>query len=214
MSSSSLTSSPLSPPTALASASSSPSPFLSAASTPNPAGSSISITPSPLAVGQGYLPKVSFDTFENPAAPIFSFTLQAKSEGYRRNRNTRVFLCAASPDESGTEALDWAIESLVQEGDELIVFRGFDTEELGTQQRDSSCCGFKLTRNDTVKDHDAVREDAKELMRQIKAKNIEYDADRKVCRSVFALRVSLADLMLLAFHHCGIHCGKSYRKYR
>lgn len=80
---------------------------------------------------QGYLPKVSFDTFENPAAPMFSFTLQVKSDGYRRNRQTRVFLCAASPDESGSEALDWTIESLVQDGDELIVFRGFDADELG-----------------------------------------------------------------------------------
>lgn len=81
----------------------------------------------------GYLPKVSFDTFENSnsTAPMFSFTLQVKSDGYRRNRSTRVFLCAASQDESGQEALDWVMESLVQDSDELIVFRGFDTDELG-----------------------------------------------------------------------------------
>lgn len=47
---------------------------------------------------------------------------------------TRVFLCAASPDESGTEALDWCLESLVQDGDELVVLRGFDPEVLGTIQ--------------------------------------------------------------------------------
>lgn len=81
----------------------------------------------------GYTPKVSFDTFENPDAPMFSFTLRASSELYTRNRATRVFLCAASADESGTEALDWVMESLVQDGDELIVFRGFDTEVLGTR---------------------------------------------------------------------------------
>ena len=62
---------------------------------------------------------------------MFSFTLQVKSDGYRRNRNTRVFLCAASQDESGQEALDWVMESFVQDGDELIVFRGFDADELG-----------------------------------------------------------------------------------
>lgn len=81
---------------------------------------------------RNYLPKVSFDTFENSAASMFSFTLQVKSEGYRRNRSTRVFLCAASPDESGNEALGWVMESLVQDGDELIVFRGLDADELGT----------------------------------------------------------------------------------
>lgn len=68
---------------------------------------------------------------------MFSYTLQVKSEGYRRNRSTRVFLCAASPDESGSEALEWCMESLVQDCDELIVFRGVDTEELGTSSRPS-----------------------------------------------------------------------------
>lgn len=42
-----------------------------------------------------------------------------------------MFLCAASGDESGMEALDWTLETLVQHGDELIVVRGFDLEDLG-----------------------------------------------------------------------------------
>ena len=43
-----------------------------------------------------------------------------------------MFLCAASADESGVEALDWTLDCLVQDDDELIVVRGFDVEELGT----------------------------------------------------------------------------------
>jgi hypothetical protein len=82
----------------------------------------------------GYTPKVSFDTFENPAASMFSFTLSAESVGYARTPQTRVFLCAASPDESGRQALDWALDSLVQDGDELVVFRGFDEEDLGVSR--------------------------------------------------------------------------------
>ncbi|KAF8752222.1 Universal stress protein family [Rhizoctonia solani] len=102
--------------------------------------------------------KVSFDTFENPSdAALDSFTLQASSEGYRRTRNTRVFLCAASGDESGMEALDWTLESLVQHGDELIVVRGFDLEDLEKQL------------------HEEVREEAKELMKNILAKNLEHE---------------------------------------
>lgn len=99
-----------------------------------PVGQPLSATTtgtSTASTSRAYLPKVSFDTFENPAAPMFSYTLQVKSDGYRRNRNTRVFLCAASQDESGVEALDWVMEGLVQDGDELIVFRGFDADELG-----------------------------------------------------------------------------------
>jgi hypothetical protein len=33
----------------------------------------------------------------------------------------------------------------------------------------------------TDKGHEACREDARELMRQIQEKNVEYDAERKVC---------------------------------
>ena len=86
---------------------------------------------SPVPATPGYTPKVSFDTFENQSASMFSYTLRVKSEGYRRTRSTRVFLCAASPDESGREALDWTLEALVQDGDELIVFRGVDEYVLG-----------------------------------------------------------------------------------
>ncbi|KAJ8502514.1 hypothetical protein ONZ45_g11684 [Pleurotus djamor] len=117
--------------------------------------------PSPSIAAQGYTPKVSFDTFENPVASMFSFTLQVKSEGYKRTRSTRVFLCASSPDESGREALDWALESLVQDGDELIVCRGVDEDVL-------------------EKDHDVVREEAREFMRLIQEKSFEGDPDRKL----------------------------------
>lgn len=101
-----------------------------------PGTSSSMLSPNPQSIAsavasQGYTPKVSFDTFENSAASMFSYTLHVHSDGYARNRSTRVFLCAASPDESGSEALEWALECLVQDGDELIVFRGIDQEELG-----------------------------------------------------------------------------------
>ncbi|KAJ7133652.1 hypothetical protein C8R43DRAFT_825064, partial [Mycena crocata] len=36
--------------------------------------------------------------------------------------------CAAGPDESGKEALDWSLEALVQDGDELIACRGVDED--------------------------------------------------------------------------------------
>jgi len=72
-----------------------------------------------------------------------------------------VFLCASSPDESGREALDWALESLVQDGDELIVCRGVDQEEL-------------------EKDHDIIRDEAREFMRVIQEKSLDYDPDRKL----------------------------------
>ena len=139
----------------------------------------------------GYTPKVSFDTFENQSASMFSFTLQVKTDAYRRTRSTRVFLCAASPDETGREALDWCLEALVQDGDELIVFRGVDEDVLGTHPVKSRPCARMLTNPHTEKDHDLVREEARELMRSIQSKSVEYDPDRKV---------SLSSLPLLPAH--------------
>ncbi|EIW53300.1 uncharacterized protein TRAVEDRAFT_23694 [Trametes versicolor FP-101664 SS1] len=117
---------------------------------------------SPLIAAQGYTPKVSFDTLENPQASMFSYTLHVQSEGYARMRSTRVFLCASSPDESGRQALDWCLESLVQDGDELVVFRGVDPDDFADN------------------DHDQYREDARGLMHQIQEKCVEYDAERKL----------------------------------
>jgi hypothetical protein len=50
---------------------------------------------------------------------------------------------------------------LVQDGDEVIIFRGVDEEVL-------------------EKDHDILRDDAREFMRVIQAKSAEADPDRKV----------------------------------
>jgi len=92
---------------------------------------------------------------------MFSFTLQVKSDGYERSPSTRVFLCASSPDDSGRQALDWTIESLVQDGDELIIFRGIDQDDL-------------------ERDHDLVREEARDLLLKIQDKCVEVDPDRKL----------------------------------
>ncbi|KAH9897343.1 uncharacterized protein BXZ73DRAFT_85811, partial [Epithele typhae] len=116
----------------------------------------------PLVAAQGYTHKVSFDTLENPQASMFSYTLHVQSEGYARTRSTRIFLCASSPDESGTQALEWCLDGLVQDGDELVVFRGIDSDDFAD------------------KDHDLYRDDARELMRSIQEKCVEYDPDRKL----------------------------------
>lgn len=105
--------------------------FLASGSPSAPQSPRIVNAPLPAVVAQGYTPKVGFDTFEDPQASMFSYTLHVQSEGYARTKGTRVFLCASSPDESGNQALDWALESLVQDGDEFVVFRGADDGDLG-----------------------------------------------------------------------------------
>ena len=111
---------------------------------------------------------------------MFSFTLQAKSDGYERTPSTRVFLCASSPDDSGSQALDWTIESLVQDGDELLVFRGIDQDDLGRVPVYPRTVPRKMKLLSTDRDHDLVRDDARELLQRIQAKCVEVEPDRKV----------------------------------
>lgn len=182
-------------------ASPSPAPARSLSHTPVPslhahswspvAGShSHSHSPSPAVVQQGYTPKVGFDTFENPQASMFSYTLHVQNEGYARTKQTRVFLCAASPDESGSQALDWVLENLVQDGDELVVFRGADSDDLGASSF-TSPKDMGLITAYIDKEQDIYRDEARELMRQVQDKCSEHDANRKV-----SLRVSLAVVSL------------------
>jgi len=141
---------------------------------------------------------------------MFSFTLRVKSEGYKRVRSTRVFLCAASPDECGTEALDWCLQSLVQDGDELIVFRGVEQEELGGFRG----FGFLISMLTGIdKDHNILRVEARELMRTVQEKSYNFDPNRKVILKkyphptssdrVFAILTALASI--------GIYPGKDNR---
>lgn len=53
------------------------------------------------------------------------------------------------------------MDALVQDGDELVVFRGIDEEVL-------------------AKDHDVIRDEARELLQQVQAKSVEYDPERKI----------------------------------
>jgi len=92
---------------------------------------------------------------------MFSFTLQVKTEKYSRSPHTRVFLCAASNDESGKRCLEWVLENLVQNHDELIVLRGFDFEILDTQRSQ-------------------VRQEAHDLMSAIQTRNRSIDPDRQL----------------------------------
>lgn len=69
----------------------------------------------------------------------FSAYSTAQSEDYTRTRETRVFLIAVSPDESGAEALDWAMENIVEDGDEVVALRVVELDEDGACSSRSLC---------------------------------------------------------------------------
>ncbi|GAA5800513.1 hypothetical protein HPULCUR_005947 [Helicostylum pulchrum] len=70
-----------------------------------------------------YVRGVSFDTMTDQDQPDYSFTLRGKNQGYQRTRRSRTFMVATDLANYSDYALDWAIENLVDHGDEIIVLR-------------------------------------------------------------------------------------------
>ncbi|CED83048.1 UspA [Phaffia rhodozyma] len=114
---------------------------------------------------KSYRNRVGFDTFDDCHDDgLFSFTLQTQSEGYHRSRESRTFLVAVSRDESGSEALDWLMENLLEDGDEMVALRVIEWDET---ERASS------------EKKEDLREEARELQRLILEKNDDGD-ERKI----------------------------------
>lgn len=67
--------------------------------------------------------KVSFDTFSNPAASDFSLTLNRKHRDYEYTKRSRTFLCGTDTNEYSDTALEWLIDELVDDGDEVVCLR-------------------------------------------------------------------------------------------
>ncbi|ORX37655.1 hypothetical protein BD324DRAFT_578323 [Kockovaella imperatae] len=107
-----------------------------------------------------YRRKVGFEAFEPDSDALFAYTCQAKSEGYKRSRNTRVFAVAVSPDESGEDALDWLMTELVEDGDEIVAIRVIDIDE--GEKTDPA-------------QQDEFREEAQTMLSNILDKNNEAD---------------------------------------
>ncbi|KAF2859920.1 hypothetical protein K470DRAFT_218278, partial [Piedraia hortae CBS 480.64] len=92
-------------------------PSLSKAST---SGSRRNVSPPPPPT---FRPSVSFDTFRNPAASNFSLTLNRKHRDYSYTKRSRTFLCGTDTNEYSDTALEWLIDELVDDGDEIVCLR-------------------------------------------------------------------------------------------
>lgn len=106
---------------------------------------------------------VGFDTMPDAletASEVFSFALQAKTQGYQRSKNTRIFMCAVDANFYSETALAWCMEHLVEDGDEVIAVRVVEGEKEELDQ-------------------EAIREQARDLLDQIADMNDELPG-RKV----------------------------------
>ena len=73
--------------------------------------------------GRTYQRGVSFDTFDNKDATDFSLTLNYKHKDYVSTRQSRTFLCGTDQKDYSEFALEWLIDELVDDGDEIVCLR-------------------------------------------------------------------------------------------
>jgi hypothetical protein len=66
---------------------------------------------------------VSFDTFDNRDATDFSLTLNYKHKDFRYTRRSRTFLCGTDEKSYSEFALEWLIDELLDDGDEIVCLR-------------------------------------------------------------------------------------------
>lgn len=103
---------------------------------------------------------VSFDNFaggEPTERNTISFTLNMKHKGYQFKRRSRTFMVGIDENDYSDIALQWMLEELVDDGDEIICLRVVDKDAKITSDRNL--------------EKKQYQKDAKDLMERIQAKN-------------------------------------------
>lgn len=70
-----------------------------------------------------FRPSVSFDTFKNKDASEFSLTLGRKHRDYEYTKRSRTFLVGTDANEYSDTALEWLVDELADDGDEIVCLR-------------------------------------------------------------------------------------------
>ncbi|KAF9912075.1 hypothetical protein EC991_001021 [Linnemannia zychae] len=111
----------------------------------------------------GYIGRVGFDTLGCDTPAEYAFTLQAKTDGWRRTRRSRTFLVGTDLNEYSSHALQWVMENMVEDGDEIVALRVVPVE-----LRDSFAkSGIPSFQGQEV----AARSEATKIMEMIREKN-------------------------------------------
>lgn len=67
----------------------------------------------------GYVARVGFDTLGCSDSVEYAFTLQAKTDHWHRTKRSRTFLVGTDLNEYSAHALQWVMENMVEDGDEV-----------------------------------------------------------------------------------------------
>jgi len=108
---------------------------------------------------------VSFDNFGSGEATeknTLSFTLNVRHRGYQHKRRSRTFMVGIDENSYSDIALQWMLEELVDDGDEIICLRVVDKDSKITTDRNL--------------EKKQYQQEARELMESIQKKNDENRA--------------------------------------
>ena len=108
-----------------------------------------------------YRSRVSFDTFDNRDAPELSYVLTHKHKDFISSKRSRLFLCGTDQNDYSDFALEWLLDELVDDGDEVVCFRVVDKDS-------------KIN-SDTSLEQRKYKEEAHKLLEHIKSKNKDYE---------------------------------------
>lgn len=100
---------------------------------------------------------VSFDTFNTRDATDFSLTLNYKHKDYVATRRSRTFLCGTDQNDYSDFALEWLIDELVDDGDEIVCLRAVEKDS-------------KIASDSSV-DQGRYHQEAEKLLAQVIEKN-------------------------------------------
>jgi hypothetical protein len=108
---------------------------------------------------------VSFDNFaggESTEKNSNSFTLNVKHKGYQFKRRSRVFMVGIDENDYSDIALQWMLEELVDDGDEIICLRVIDKDAKVVSDRNI--------------ERRQYQKEANELMQRIQSRNDDNKA--------------------------------------
>ncbi|KAK6505919.1 hypothetical protein TWF506_010850 [Arthrobotrys conoides] len=110
-----------------------------------------------------FIKRVGFDTFSNKDATDFALTLKSKHKDYKFGRGSRTFLCGTDQNDYSTIALEWLLEELVDDNDEIVCLRVIDKDS-------------KMATIDSSTQEKLYRLEADKLLQTIISKNDEDKA--------------------------------------
>ncbi|KAI1619039.1 hypothetical protein EDD37DRAFT_296433 [Exophiala viscosa] len=100
---------------------------------------------------------VSFDTFDNRDASTESFTLNYKHCDYAHTARSRTFLCGTDAKDYSEYALEWMLDELVDDDDEIVCLRVIEKDARAASE--------------TTYDHGRYRLEAQKLLDSVIKKN-------------------------------------------